>query len=146
MRQLQTTPVPRWTCPACDREFGRFNQSHVCLPAMSVDEYFAARLPRDRAIFDAVLACLADVGEVHVEAVGVGVLIKRTRTFSELRPRRDGLVLSVLLSRAVEHPKITRTVRTSGGRRAHFIPLRAPSDVDDEVRAWLAESYVDSLG
>jgi transposase-like protein len=35
-------PTP-WTCPACDRHFGRRNQSHTCAPAMSVDAYFAAR-------------------------------------------------------------------------------------------------------
>ena len=136
--------MARWSCPACDREFGRANQSHMCAPALPVDDYFATRPPRDRAIFDAVLACLNELGEVHVEAVGVGILFKRTRTFAELRPRRDGLTLSVLLSRRSEHPRVTRIVGTSGQRRAHFIPLRGADAIDTEVRAWLAESYNDS--
>ena len=141
---LNTPPMPRWKCAACDREFGRSNQSHMCVPAISVDGYFAARPARDREIFDSVLATLDEIGDVHIEAVSVGVLIKRSRTFAELRPRRDGLGLSVLLSRALVHPRVTRTTRASGERRAYTIPLRGPADVDDLVRAWLAESWSDS--
>ena len=36
-----------WTCPQCDRSFGRTGQSHVCLPVMSVDAYF-----RDRPAYE----------------------------------------------------------------------------------------------
>jgi hypothetical protein len=27
-----------WTCPHCDRQFGRRNQSHECAPALSLDD------------------------------------------------------------------------------------------------------------
>jgi len=88
-----------WTCAECGRQFGRRNQSHECTPAFSLDEYFAARPPREREIFEVIAAHLEDMGEVRVEAVQVGILFKRSRTFAELRPRRDRVVLSVLLSR-----------------------------------------------
>ena len=113
----------------------------MCVPAMSVDGYFGGRPARDRAIYEAVLAALEEIGDVHVEAVSVGVLIKRTRTFAELRPRRDGLGLSVLLSRPLEHPRITRTTKAAGERRAYTIPLHGAADVDEVVRAWLAEAW-----
>jgi hypothetical protein len=29
--------MARWTCPRCDREFGRTNQPHTCLAGNSVD-------------------------------------------------------------------------------------------------------------
>lgn len=138
-------PAP-WICPGCDRRFGRANQSHFCAPAMSVDAYFEGRPAAFRQIYDAVIAHLESVGEVYVDAVDVGILIKRSRTFVELRPRRGGLALSVMLSRLVEHPRITRTVRASGSRTAHFVTLTAAADVDDQVRDWLTESYVSSSG
>ncbi len=81
-----------WECPACGRRFGRTNQGHVCAPAMTVDAYFAGRDPADREVFAAVAAHLRELGEVEVEAVGVGVLFKCPGTFVELRPRRIGYV------------------------------------------------------
>jgi hypothetical protein len=116
----------------------------MCAPAMSVDAWFAGRPEAYRRIYDAVIAHLETVGEVHVDAVDVGILIKRSRTFAELRPMRGRLALSLLLSRIVEHPRITRTVRTSTTRAAHRIDLRDAEDVDATVRAWLTESYISS--
>ena len=112
---------------------------------MSVDAYFADRPPEFRRIHDAVVAHLATLGPIVVDAVQVGILIKRARTFAELRPRRDRLVLSVLISQKLQHPRIARTVALrSGSRFAHFVHLFSEKDVDDEVRGWLTESYDDS--
>ena len=133
-----------WTCAECGRQFGRRNQSHECTPAFTLDEYFASRPAYERAIFQAVLEHLQDVGEVRVEAVHVGILCKRARTFAELRPRRDRVVLSVLLSRRMSHPRIVKSWHGSGQRSAYFVDLRDPSDVDDDVRDWLTEAYVSS--
>jgi len=133
-----------WTCAGCGRRFGRRNQSHECAPALTLEEYFSNRPARERPIFEAVAAHLESVGPVVVEPVSVGILIKRSSTFVELRPRQRWVALSFILSRAVDHPRIARRVATSAGRTAHFVNLRGPDDVDDDVRAWLTESYLDS--
>jgi hypothetical protein len=133
-----------WTCPECARTFGRRNQSHECLPAVSVDEYFAARPDWERPIFEEVLDHLEMVGEVRVEAVEVGIFFKRLRTFAELRPMRNRLRLSVLLSRRLRHPRIVKRWEGSGVRSAYFIDLRQPEEVDDDVRDWLTEAYLAS--
>jgi hypothetical protein len=133
-----------WICAECGRQFGRRNQSHVCAPAMSLDDYFAVGAEMERTIFEAIREHLELVGSVHMEAVAVGILFKRARTFAELRPKRDRVVLSVLLSRRLEHPRIARTIRGSGRRSAYFIDLRSPLDVDQDVREWLTEAYLSS--
>jgi hypothetical protein len=133
-----------WTCPGCERQFGRENQSHMCRPAASVDRYFADRpLPQRRA-YEAVVRHLRKLGPLHIEAVSVGILMKRARTFAELRGRRDRLVLSLLLPERVVHPRVSRVIRTSAHRVAHFIDLRQPADVDRDVRRWLTEAYLSS--
>jgi hypothetical protein len=136
--------VALWTCPECFRQFGRRNQSHGCSPALSVDEYFATGPAFERPIYDAVVAHLETVGPIRVEAVQVGIFIKRVRTFAELRPRRDRVVLSILMSRMVSHPKMVKSMGGSGRRFAHFIHLRDAADVDDQVRDWLTEGYLES--
>jgi hypothetical protein len=54
------------------------------------------------------------------------------------------VALSFILSRVVDHPKIARRIRESAGRTYHVVNVRAPTDVDDDVRGWLSESYLDS--
>ena len=136
--------VSRWTCPNCQREFGRPNQWHSCRPSSSVDEYFASRPPVQRAIYEAIVRQFEGIGPVLVDPVNVGVVIKRSRSFAVVRAKRDRLVLEFLLSRAAEHPRISRTMRLSANRTAHAVDLTRVEDVDDQVRDWLTEAYQSS--
>lgn len=133
--------MPTWSCPACGREFGK-RQAHVCAPALSVDAYFAGRLPVEREIFEAVREHLESLGPVIVEPVGVGILFKGKRTFVELRPRAKWVALSFGLNRRVEHPRIARTTKTGTPRTYHGVRVTSVGDIDEVVRAWLTESYL----
>jgi hypothetical protein len=115
----------------------------MCVPVVSIDEWFADRPPEQRAVADAVIGHLEGLGEIEVDAAQVGILIKRSRTFAELRPHRGDLRLSVVLDRDVESPRITRRIRPSRQFSWHvlFVVLPTASDVDDEVRGWLTESF-----
>jgi len=130
-----------WTCPDCGREFARARQSHGCSPALGLDEYFATGPVFERPVFEAVAGHLRTVGEVRIEAVQVGIFFKRSRTFAELRPMRDRVRLSLLMSRPVESPRVVRTLGLGARRQVVYVDLRRPEDVDDELRAWLTESY-----
>lgn len=138
--------MPKWVCPDCGRQFGRNKQSHECAPAMSLDEYFSTGPERERPIFEAVMGHLDSVGSVHVEPVSVGIFLKKSKTFAELRPRRDWVALSFSLSRVVDHPRIARKVVNYNKRYYHVVNLRGPEDLDDDIRSWLTESYLDSRG
>jgi hypothetical protein len=134
-----------WSCPACSREFGR-RQSHLCVPALSVEAYFAERPLAERRIFEAVAEHLQSLGPVIVECVGVGILFKRRRTFAELRPRTRWIDLSIGLNYVLKHPRITRAVRTANGRAYHGIRITSVADIDEQVRNWLTASYVEFAG
>ena len=133
-----------WTCDGCGRQFGRTNQAHSCAPATTVEAYFADRPPLERKIYDRIVAVLQKQGPLTIEAVGVGIMIKRSRTFAELRRRRDHMELGLLLSRQVEHPRIKKRIPLSARRCAHMIAIATLADIDRDVKAWLAEAYVDS--
>ena len=138
-----------WSCPACGREFGK-RQSHFCAPALSPDSYFANRPPAgreiEREIFEAVRAHLEGLGPVIVEPVGVGILFKNRRTFVELRPMTRWVALSFGLNHRCEHPRITRTIPVTNGRTYHAIRVLSAADIDQQVREWLTESYVEVSG
>jgi hypothetical protein len=111
---------------------------------MTLDQYFATGPPRERPIFDAVWAHVGELGDAHAEPVSVGILIKRAFTIAELRPMKNWVALSFGLSRPEPHPRITRRMKGSGARTWYVVRLYGPDDVDDQVRDWLTESYLDS--
>jgi hypothetical protein len=133
-----------WTCPKCDRRFGRRNQSHDCAPGLTVEEYFATGPEFERPVFEVVRAHLESLGPVLVEPVAVGVFFKKARTFAELRPRTRWVVLSFLLPTMVTDERISRRQQLSATRSYHETKLREPADVDDQVLSWLTESYLSS--
>jgi Domain of unknown function (DUF5655) len=133
--------VTRWTCPACDREFARTRQSHVCVPGGSVDDTFAGRPEGQRAAYDALVECLRELGPVHEDAVAVGVFLKRERKLAVVRPMVRSLHLMFILGRRVEDPRITRTLPVAADTTMHVVKLTGPGDVDERVREWMAEAY-----
>jgi hypothetical protein len=135
---------PRWRCPGCGRRFGRAQQSHTCQPGLLLDEYLSRQPAAHAPIYRAALARLAALGDIDVDPVGVGIMVKRTRTFCELRPKRSGVELAFKLSRSFADPRIRRTIHYSTHRVAYFVLLESPADVDDTLGGWLAEAYLDS--
>jgi Domain of unknown function (DUF5655) len=133
--------VTRWTCPACEREFGRARQAHTCVPGCTVDETFTGRPAVQRAICDEIVAYLNTLGPLHVDAVGVGVFLKREAKIAELRPQARALSMWLALPRTVRDPRIGRTLPTPTGRTWHVLKLTDLADVDGQLRDWLAESY-----
>lgn len=131
----------RWTCPQCDREFGRAHQAHTCAPAGTVEQTFAGHLPAQRAVYDTILAHLLTLGPVHEDAVTVGVFLKADRKLAEVRPRSRDVSLALYLPRPVHDRRIARILDPDRPRPVHVILLRTPQDVDDQIREWLTEAF-----
>jgi hypothetical protein len=110
---------------------------------MPLDEYLATGPPFEAPIVRAVVDHVESLGTVHVEPVSIGILLKRSVTFAELRPMVRWEALWFGVSRRIESERIARRLR-SGTRTFHWVHLRSAGDVDDDVRSWLTEAYLDS--
>ena len=109
---------------------------------MSVEEYFSTGPPHVRPVFDAVMTGLSDlVGPIHVEPVSVGIFLKRSRTFAELRPMTKWVALSFSLQRTLHSARVSRKVIPYGAWFHHVVNVRDPAEVDDELLGWLTEAY-----
>ena len=108
---------------------------------MTVEEYFSTGPPFERPVFDAVMAHLDTVGPVHVEPVSVGIFLKRSRTFAELRPMTKWVAVSFTLARTLT----SAPARPQGDRRRrskyHVVNVREPEEVDEQLCEWLTEAY-----
>jgi hypothetical protein len=133
--------VSRWACPDCEREFGRAHQSHVCVPGGTVDETFAGRPAYQRATYDEIAAHLGTLGPLHVDAVRVGVFLKNSQKFAEVRPKARSLSLALVLPRRLDDARVARSLPISTGRVVNFVKLTCVDDIDDQVRGWLTEAY-----
>ena len=111
---------------------------------MSLDEYFATGPVFERPIFDEVMAHLDTLGPVFVEPLSVGIFLKRDGGFAQLRPKTRWVALSFSLHRKVAHPLIVRKPILYGARYFHVANLRAPHELDDRLRGWLTEAYLDA--
>jgi hypothetical protein len=131
----------RWTCPRCERQFGKAHQAHVCVPGNTVARTFAQRPEGQREIYDEIIGHLRTLGPVHEDAVKVGVFLKHASKLAEVRPMARALSLELVLPRPIEHARITRRLPISTGRIVHIIRLTEVAQVDDELRDWLAEAY-----
>lgn len=127
-----------WTCPQCDRSFGA-RRAHVCEPGLPVDYWLAERPDGQREAAAAIIELARAIEGVTVEAVNVGVLIKRARTIVELRPKAKWLQLSVIARRplaASARAEVARVV-TWGSLTAYFVRLTTAAQIDRAMRAWL---------
>jgi hypothetical protein len=112
---------------------------------MPLEEFLARQDPQLRPIFEAVVPMLEAIGPLVIDAVGVGLFAKASRNFAEFRHKRERVQVWFRLSRALESPRLRRTVRE--GTRGHscYLDLRAVADVDEELAGWLREAYFESV-
>ena len=133
--------MTRWTCPECEREFGRAHQSHFCIPGCTVDETFAGRPGYQRAAYDLIAAHLEALGPLYVDAVRVGVFLSGDRKFAEVGPKARSLSVALALPRGLDDARVARVEPVSTGRVWNYLKLTRVEDVDDRFRAWLTEAY-----
>jgi len=124
-----------WTCPRCDRRFGAVHRPHVCAPAMPLALWLDELPDGQRRAAEKVLAIFAKE-DLVIEAVSVGVLVKRERTVVELRSKKKWLDVSFLSAAPIASPKIARSLSYQGGH-VYYVHLADARDVDAEVRRWL---------
>ncbi|HTJ44080.1 MAG TPA: hypothetical protein VL463_18365, partial [Kofleriaceae bacterium] len=72
-----------WTCPRCDRSFG-VKRAHVCEPGLPVEVRLEAFDEPQRKAAEKILAIVRKHRDLIIEAVGVGIFVKRARNVLEL--------------------------------------------------------------
>jgi hypothetical protein len=112
----------------------------------SLDAFFADD-PGARSIAAAVVAVAEGLGPHTMRVTKSQVALRRRRAFAWLwRPGQYvhstvPVVLSVSLPRHDDSPRWKEVVHPSPRAWMHHVELRTTEDVDDTVRAWLAEAY-----
>lgn len=131
-----------WTCPKCERRFGRQGQGHECAPAMSIDEYFESGPDFERPIFEAIRDHMQSLDrDIWFEPVSVGIFFKRRSAFLQLRTMTKWVAVAFNLDHKLEHGRLSRKVINHGSRYYHVVNVRSADEVDELLLSWLAEAW-----
>jgi endogenous inhibitor of DNA gyrase (YacG/DUF329 family) len=130
-----------WKCPKCGRSFANRNQSHFCSD-VRLTEHFAGREPQVVTIFERLLAVAEKSGPVTVLPEKTRIAFQVRMSFAAFTLRRRWVDGHVVLARRLESPRFRRIDFISPRNQVHVFRLHQPSEVDQEVEAWLAEAYL----
>ncbi len=132
-----------WQCPACGKSFIQRGLWHSCT-IVSLGEHFSGK-ERARELFAAFCNALDQNGPFRLSIAKTRIGFITNMTFAAVSVRKDYLRGHFLLLRRAESDKILK--------HEHFPPywlhqfaLRNETELDDEMRAWLAESYAVGSG
>lgn len=131
---------PLWKCPKCGRAFANRNQFHFC-SNRRLDEHFAGRDSQVVATFQRLLAAAETSGPVTVVPEKTRVAFQVRMSFAAFTLRRHWVDGHVVLAKRLDSPRFRRIDVISPRNQVHVFRLNGPSEVDDEVRRWLAEAY-----
>jgi hypothetical protein len=113
---------------------------------VTVDEFFAGH-DESRRLFDRVREVVTSLGPAQVRVTKSQIAFRRPRGLASvwMPGQYPGatdvpLVLTVGLRRRDDSARSKQVVEPAPGRLTHHLELRAESQVDDEVRAWLTEA------
>jgi hypothetical protein len=131
---------PLWRCPKCRRAFANRNQSHAC-GRHSLSHHFKGKRPEIRALFDAVVASIRELGPVRVLPEKTRIAFQVRMSFAQLTPRQQWIDGHVVLARRLENERFRKIETISPRNHVHVFRLRDVSDIDEEFRGWLVEAY-----
>ena len=131
-----------WQCPECGRSFGRRGQWHWCTPSPTLEDWLSTRTPKVLGIVDAVLSHVTGLGDdVVLEPTRDALMVKKARTFAEVKPRRNETDVAFIVSRRIDDPRVLRTLDLTSRRIVHVVAVSDAAEVDQQLREWLTEAY-----
>lgn len=137
---------PVWRCPECAREFARKSQAHSCR-TVSLESHLVNGSPEVTRIYLALERVVREFGPFRAVPTQTQITLLARTTFAGVTIRKQWLNLGFVLTREIEHPRITRVEKVSQQTLVHTVRLRSVRNVDAQLRTWLREAYaVGQLG
>ncbi|MFZ0548446.1 MAG: DUF5655 domain-containing protein [Candidatus Promineifilaceae bacterium] len=106
-----------------------------------LDHHFISREPVVREIYDKLMARLANFGGVDARPKKSSIHLTHRTDFAGVHPRKAYLNLEFKTERPIDHPRIKKSEQVSRNRYHNTVRLDSPEEVDEELMAWLYDSY-----
>lgn len=93
-----------------------------------------------RDLMTSLYAC----GPVRIHPSKAKIGVRAETDFADLVLKKNWIDVQFVLSRKLAHPRLSWMGAVGSHRFRHYLRLERPSDVDEDVRGWMRESYTAS--
>jgi hypothetical protein len=119
----------------------RHENGDSCATMTVMKALFADRQSSATA-FDNLTLALAELGDYEIEEKKTCLhAVAGSGAFLGIHPRKDGLRLTLAMSRRLDSPRVVKSEQASARRFHNELDLHADSEVDDELKGWIKEAY-----
>ena len=108
---------------------------------VSVASHFTKSSDAVSAIYRALLDASRALGPVREEPKKTSIHLVRDSAFAGIATRKEALILTLKAERPIKSRRVHRAEQASAHRWHLEIRLTEPSEVDAELRGWLAQAY-----
>lgn len=106
-----------------------------------IDRHFEGKAPDVRIVYDAILAVADSVGPFQEDPKKTSIHLNRKTAFLGVATRKGALVLTVKSDAPWHHRLIAKSEQLSANRWHHDLKLSRADELDDEIRAHIAQAY-----
>ena len=129
-----------WTCPNCNRIFGKTKQPHSC-QKIPLEKHFKNK-EKTKEIFDYLVEQInAKVGPCRIISIPCCVHLFGTYDFLAALPKKNELEIRFCLNRKLQSRRLKNYVPISTKAFKNCFDISKKEDIDNECIEWLRESY-----
>ena len=128
-----------WTCPKCERELKKPNQTHWCVK-VSVDDLLAGQPADIVLVCEKLLAEIYDWEGVTISCSKNYIVFVHKQTFFLIRPMKNQLVLKFYSEKKIEDTMVSKSTLIAR-RYENHINITSLDDLTPEVFTLIRASY-----
>ena len=106
-----------------------------------VKTHFEKSEPAVRDTYDAIVKAARALGPVHEDPKKTSIHLVRETAFAGIAVRRESLILTLKADREIDSERVHKAEAVSANRWHVEIRVASPSEVDRELKGWLAAAY-----
>jgi hypothetical protein len=103
--------------------------------------HLAKASPETRAIFEAIIRALGQIGPVQVAPTKTGINLLSRTSLGGLSLHRGYVKVGLVLTRRLESARVQTVLQLSARSFVHRIRVSSVTQVDSELGGWLREAY-----
>lgn len=129
-----------WTCPKCERELVKENQTHYCAK-VSLDSLFEGKAPGLILVFDKLLAEIADWENVTISTSPNCIVFGHHKVFFVIRPMKKELDIQFYSQSIWEEYPVIKSL-LYGGKYENHIRISSVDDITPQLFSYIHTSYL----
>lgn len=128
-----------WTCPNCNRQFQRKNQSHSC-KIFPLENHFEGK-PAGKALFENLINKLdKNLGIFKIQSLECCIHFDHISTFATAKIFRDKIQIEFSLPLKIIDKRIIKIVQLSRNKYLHFTDIYNSEEIDNELIEWMKQA------